>query len=113
MQQVNVKLAVMLGAVLATSLLVGCNNAEDVRRKTCAQAVLDMNQATRGWGDDRIDRVAVRKIIDANGCTYKDVLPEEERARAEELRKNPIPERQLKQNGMDWSKPWHDKKKEW
>ncbi len=113
MQQVTVKLGVIIGSVLAVSLLAGCDNAEEKRRKICSPVVLDINQARKG--DDRIDFDAALKTAKAHGCSYKDVLPEEKKARAEELKKNPIPVKKtdIKQDEVDWSKPRNDKKHEW
>lgn len=111
MKQINAKFILMTGVVLLASLLAGCDSAEEVRRKQCSPAILDMNRAT--MGDEKIDIKAAEQIILANKCTYNDVLPEEKKAWDEELRKNPIQRKPLKQNGMDWSKPWHDKKHEW
>lgn len=111
MKRVNSKFIMMTGGVLLASLLAGCDSAEEVRRKTCAPAILDMNRAT--MGDDKIDMKAALEIIDANKCSYSDVLPEEKKAWDEELRKNPIQRKTLKQNGVDWSKPSNDKKHEW
>lgn len=111
MQQVNAKFILMTGVVLVASLLAGCDSAEDVRRKTCSPAILDMNRAI--MGDEKIDVKAAEKIIFANKCVYKDVLPEERKAWDEELRKNPIQRKPLKQDGVDWSKPSNDKKHEW
>lgn len=101
----KVTFGVVVGAVLAASLLTGCDSSAEKRRKICVPAILDANQAFRG--DDRIDMKAVRKVIDANACTYQDIRPEDEQERAEELRKNPIPikRKELKQDGVDWSKP--------
>lgn len=111
MKRVNSKFIMMTGGVLLASLLAGCDSAEEVRRKTCAPAILDMNRAT--MGDDKIDMKAALEIIDANKCSYSDVLPEEKKAWDEELRKNPIQRKTLKQNGVDWSKQSNDKKHEW
>lgn len=113
MQQVKVKLGVIVVSIVAASLLVGCDSAEEKRRKICSPVVLDINQARKG--DDRIDFDAALKTAKAHGCSYKDVLPEEEKERADELIKNPIPvkKKELKQDGVDWSKPWHEKKHEW
>lgn len=111
MQQVNTKFILMTGVVLLASLLAGCDSAEDVRRKTCAPAILDMNRAT--MGDEKINMKAALEIIDANKCAYSDVLPEEKKAWDEELKRNPIQRKPLKQDGIDWSKPSHDKKHEW
>ncbi|WP_342041141.1 hypothetical protein [Aeromonas caviae] len=111
MKRVNSKFIMMTGGVLLASLLAGCESAEDVRRKSCSSAILDMNRAT--MGDEKIDIKAAEEIIFANKCVYNDVLPEEKKAWDEELIKNPIPRNPLKQDGVDWSKPWHDKKHEW
>lgn len=92
-------------ALLATSvLLTGCDNTEKERKQKCSSAIIDFQQATV-QGDKRIDVSAASKIIKEYGCTYKDVLPEDKKKRMEELKENPIPHEQLKQNGKDWSRP--------